>query len=71
MVSFLFWFWDSTNSDVGWYGCNYCNHRNWMMLDQIQINKENNEESMIGDGGYVIHNTHNINTSIDTDDNEG
>ena len=42
-----------------------------MMLDQIQINKENNEESMIGDGGYVIHNTHNINTSIDTDNNKG
>ena len=42
-----------------------------MMLDQIQINKENNEESMVGDGGYFIHNTHNINTSIDTDDNKG
>ena len=37
----------------------------------IQLNKEKNEESMVGDAGYFIHNTHNINTIIDTDDNEG
>lgn len=42
-----------------------------MMLDHNSIKEEKNKESMVGDAVYFTHNTHNINTIIDTDDNEG